>query len=93
MRPSAWARCCSAAASAWSQCTFRTQSRTATYRTLFSVASLVLTVIVLGIIGYIRGRLARLSLLISALEVIVVGAVSGFGGYFLGVWLPKLFGY
>ncbi len=33
-----------AAASAWSQCTFRTQSRTATYRTLFSMASLVLTV-------------------------------------------------
>src|SRR4051794_34719634 len=33
-----------AAASAWSQCTFRTQSRSATYRTLFSMASLVLTV-------------------------------------------------
>jgi diguanylate cyclase (GGDEF)-like protein/putative nucleotidyltransferase with HDIG domain len=33
-----------AAASAWSQCTFRTQARTATYRTLFSMASLVLTV-------------------------------------------------
>jgi diguanylate cyclase (GGDEF)-like protein/putative nucleotidyltransferase with HDIG domain len=33
-----------AAASAWSQCTFRTQSRTATYRTLFSMAALVLTV-------------------------------------------------
>ena len=33
-----------AAASAWSQCTFRTQSRSAPYRTLFSMASLVLTV-------------------------------------------------
>jgi diguanylate cyclase (GGDEF)-like protein/putative nucleotidyltransferase with HDIG domain len=33
-----------AAASAFSQCTFRTQSRSATYRTLFSMASLVLTV-------------------------------------------------
>src|ERR1700693_3829990 len=33
-----------AAVSAWSQCTFRTQSRTASYRTLFSMASLVLTV-------------------------------------------------
>ena len=32
------------AASAWSQCTFRTQSRSAPYRTLFSMASLVLTV-------------------------------------------------
>src|SRR6266487_445746 len=33
-----------AAASAWSQCTFRTQSRAAPYRTLFSMASLLLTV-------------------------------------------------
>jgi diguanylate cyclase (GGDEF)-like protein/putative nucleotidyltransferase with HDIG domain len=32
------------AASAWSQCTFRTQVRSAPYRTLFSMASLVLTV-------------------------------------------------
>jgi len=32
------------AASAWSQCTFRTQTRSAAYRTLFSMASLVLTV-------------------------------------------------
>jgi diguanylate cyclase (GGDEF)-like protein/putative nucleotidyltransferase with HDIG domain len=33
-----------AAASAWSQCTFRTQARATPYRTLFSMASLVLTV-------------------------------------------------
>src|SRR6266850_524711 len=33
-----------AAASAWSQCTFRTQVRSTLYRTLFSMASLVLTV-------------------------------------------------
>src|SRR3954467_6635471 len=33
-----------AAASAYSQCTFRTQTRSAPYRTLFSMASLVLTV-------------------------------------------------
>src|SRR5258706_9460221 len=33
-----------AATSAWSQCTFRTQSRAAVYRTLFSMASLVITV-------------------------------------------------
>ena len=33
-----------AAASAFSQCTFRTQTRSAPYRTLFSMASLVLTV-------------------------------------------------
>ena len=39
-----------AGASAWSQCTFRTQSRTAPYRTLFSMASLVLTVKAVGVI-------------------------------------------
>jgi diguanylate cyclase (GGDEF)-like protein/putative nucleotidyltransferase with HDIG domain len=39
-----------ASASAWSQCTFRTQSRTAPYRTLFSMASLVLTVKAVGVI-------------------------------------------
>src|SRR5438477_8032451 len=33
-----------AAASAYSQCTFRTQSKSPAYRTLFSMASLVLTV-------------------------------------------------
>ncbi len=33
-----------AAVSAWSQCTFRTQARSAPYRTAFSMASLVLTV-------------------------------------------------
>jgi len=33
-----------AAASAWSQCTFRTQARSAPYKTLFSMASLMITV-------------------------------------------------
>jgi hypothetical protein len=39
-----------AAASAWSQCTFRTTSNAAAYRTLFSMASLVLTVKVAGLV-------------------------------------------
>src|SRR3954462_8982989 len=39
-----------AATSAWSQCTFRTQSRAAMYRTLFSMASLVLTVKAAGLV-------------------------------------------
>ena len=38
------------AASAFSQCTFRTQSRSAPYRTLFSMASLVLTVKAAGLV-------------------------------------------
>jgi diguanylate cyclase (GGDEF)-like protein/putative nucleotidyltransferase with HDIG domain len=37
-----------AAASAWAQCTFRTQARSAPHRTLFSMASLVLTVKMAG---------------------------------------------
>ncbi len=38
-----------AAASAWSQCTLRVESRTPVYRTLFSMASLVLTVKAAGL--------------------------------------------
>src|SRR3954471_9385911 len=45
-----------AASSAWSQCTFRTQSRTAPYRTLFSMASLILTVKAVGVVyGWLGG--------------------------------------
>jgi VIT1/CCC1 family predicted Fe2+/Mn2+ transporter len=57
------------------------------------VASLVLTFLCLMVLGVIRGKLARINLVKSALEVVVVGTVSGFGGYLLGIWLPKLFGY
>jgi diguanylate cyclase (GGDEF)-like protein/putative nucleotidyltransferase with HDIG domain len=39
-----------AATSAWSQCTFRVQSKTPIYRTLFSMASLVVTVKVAGLV-------------------------------------------
>jgi diguanylate cyclase (GGDEF)-like protein/putative nucleotidyltransferase with HDIG domain len=39
-----------AATSAWSQCTFRTQARSPIHRTLFSMASLVLTVKATGLI-------------------------------------------
>ena len=44
-----------AAASAWSQCTFRTQLRSAPYRTLFSMASLVLTVKAAGSVYALLG--------------------------------------
>ena len=39
-----------AATSAWSQCTFRVERRAPLYRTLFSMASLVLTVKVTGVV-------------------------------------------
>jgi putative nucleotidyltransferase with HDIG domain len=52
-----------AAASAWSPCTFRVKERTPVYRTLFSMASLALTVQATGIVfaqlGGIPGRLGN----------------------------------
>jgi diguanylate cyclase (GGDEF)-like protein/putative nucleotidyltransferase with HDIG domain len=44
-----------AAVSAWSQCTFRTETRTAPFRTLFSMASLVLTVKAAGFVYTLFG--------------------------------------
>jgi diguanylate cyclase (GGDEF)-like protein/putative nucleotidyltransferase with HDIG domain len=44
-----------AAASAWAQCTFRTQTRSAPYRTAFSMASLVLTVKAAGLVFTLLG--------------------------------------
>jgi diguanylate cyclase (GGDEF)-like protein/putative nucleotidyltransferase with HDIG domain len=44
-----------AAVSAWSQCTFRTESRTAPFRTAFSMASLVLTVKAAGVVYTVFG--------------------------------------
>jgi vacuolar iron transporter family protein len=57
------------------------------------LTSLGLTFLCLVGIGVVRGKLARLNLLRSAVEVVAVGTVSGLGGYFLGAWLPGLFGY
>ncbi len=57
------------------------------------LASLALTFVCLAGIGLVRGKLARISLLRSAAEVVLVGSVSGLGGYFLGTWLPHLLGY
>src|SRR5690242_13546799 len=42
--------------------------------------SLILTVLALVIVGYIKGRLASLNLIVSILEVVVVGGVSAAGG-------------
>lgn len=57
------------------------------------LASLFLTFLFLIVIGVTRGKLARINLVLSALEIVAVGTVSGFGGFLLGTWLPKLFGY
>lgn len=55
--------------------------------------SLALTVLALVIVGIIKGRLANINLVRSALEVVVVGTASALGGYFLGVVVPHLFGF
>src|SRR5207245_10185574 len=44
-----------AAARAWSQCTFRARSRAAPYRTVFSMASLVVTVKAAGFVYSLLG--------------------------------------
>ena len=55
--------------------------------------SLVLTFIALVIVGIIKGKLASMNLVMSILEIVVVGLVSAGGGYVLGSWLPHVFGY
>ena len=57
------------------------------------LVSLGLSFLFLIILGIVRGKLAKTSLVGSAFEIILVGTVSGLGGYLLGTWLPKLFGY
>ena len=55
--------------------------------------SISLTFLVLAGVGVVRGALARIGLLRSALEVLAVGVLTGGGGYLLGTFLPSLFGY
>ena len=55
--------------------------------------SIALTVVALVVVGVIKGKLASLHLVASALEVVVVGGVSAGGGFLLGVLVPRIFGY
>ena len=55
--------------------------------------SLGLSFVFLIGLGLLKGKLAKANLLYSALSIVIVGTVSGLGGYFLGILLPKLFGY
>ncbi len=54
--------------------------------------SVTLTVVVLLLIGLVKGRLAQTNLARSAAEVVIVGVASASGGYVLGVLLPHLVG-
>jgi vacuolar iron transporter family protein len=55
--------------------------------------SIALTVVALIVVGIIKGKLANLNLVISSLEVVLVGGASALGGYVLGVGIPRLFGF
>src|SRR3954465_7759083 len=71
-----------AAVSAWSQCTFRTETRTALFRTLFSMASLVLTVKAAGFVYALFGGVtATTELLLLTIPKPLVGAATT---YFVG---------
>jgi diguanylate cyclase (GGDEF)-like protein/putative nucleotidyltransferase with HDIG domain len=65
-----------AAASAWSQCTFRTQSRSAPYRTLFSMASLVLTVKAAGWAYAVLGGTSAVPFTVLSITRPLVGAAT-----------------
>jgi diguanylate cyclase (GGDEF)-like protein/putative nucleotidyltransferase with HDIG domain len=69
-----------AATSAWSQCTFRMTTKNALYRTLFSMASLVISVQAAGVIFYLLGGTPGLaSLTLTGMARPLVGAA---GAYF-----------
>ena len=55
--------------------------------------SIALTVVALIVVGLIKGKLARLNLVRSVCEIVVVGGASAGGGYLLGTILPHLLGY
>lgn len=56
------------------------------------IVSILATLMALFIIGISKGRVATLPYLKSGLQVMVVGGVSGVGGYLLGVVLPHILG-
>ena len=71
-----------AAASAWSQCTFRVEKRAPLYRTLFSMASLVLTVKATGLVyTWLGGPAPGEAFHMASIPRPLVGAATA---YFIG---------
>ena len=54
--------------------------------------SMAVTLVALAVVGVGKARIARKSVVVSALEVTGIGAASGVLGYLLGDLLPRLFG-
>src|SRR5437868_8136127 len=68
-----------AATSAWSQCTFRVPSKSPLYRTLFSMASLVLTVKFAGVVyTWLGGLTPDTPLLLTTIAKPLVGAATAY---------------
>jgi diguanylate cyclase (GGDEF)-like protein/putative nucleotidyltransferase with HDIG domain len=66
-----------AAASAWAQCTFRTQARPPVYRTLFSMAALIVTVKATGqVYTWLGGPPPGASFVLAAIPKPLVGAAT-----------------
>jgi VIT1/CCC1 family predicted Fe2+/Mn2+ transporter len=55
--------------------------------------SLALSFVFLVGLGLVRGKMAKTNLVVSALEIVLIGTVSGLGGYLLGNFLPTLLGF
>ncbi len=56
------------------------------------VISIVLTLISLFTIGLIKAYFAKLNFIKSGFQVLLIGALSGIGGYVIGVYLPHFLG-
>ena len=66
-----------AATSAWSQCTFRVQTKSPVYRTFFSMSSLVLTVKLAGLVyTWLGGMSSDMPLQLSTIAKPLVGAAT-----------------
>ena len=55
--------------------------------------SLGLSFLFLVGLGIVKGKLTKMNMLNSVVGIVIVGTVSGLGGYLLRNFLPKLFGY
>ena len=54
--------------------------------------SMGLTLVALFCIGVLKAKFAGLSYVKSGLQVLLIGAISGIGGYVIGVYLPHILG-
>lgn len=56
------------------------------------VLSILLTLVSLFAIGLLKARFANLSTLKSGVQVLIIGSLSGIGGYIIGTYLPHILG-